>query len=131
MVHLSRSPLALVISALVLAPLATAAVRDDRTDVTFEHVSARVAIEQLARSLDKSVVFDIDFHDEPIDFGASGVAHAQALEQLLEQEGLFSVEVGGVLIVAPDAAYERNNYSPERIAAEHVILWRFSFRYSR
>ena len=91
--------------------------QDRTSDVTFHQVAARSAIEQLAQELGKSVVFDLRFSERDIDFDAQGVTKGEALYQLLEANKLYSVEVGEVLIVAPDTMDSRRNYSARRIDA--------------
>ena len=51
-----------------------------------------------------------------ITFESHNVLKAEALVRLLRQERLYAIEVGSVLIVAPDSDEARANYTPQRIA---------------
>jgi hypothetical protein len=103
-----------------LGPIASSAGQEQTVDVTFRQTPARAAIEQLAQSLGKSVAFDIKFRDRTIDFDAKEVTRAEALRRLLDANDLFSVDVEGVLVVAPDTLEVRGDYSARRIEACRV-----------
>jgi hypothetical protein len=120
MVSLRHICMAVATLTLILGPVRRSSAQEETVDVTFEHVAARAAIEQLARSLGKSVAFDIKFPERYVDFDAKGVTPTEALRRLLDNNDLFSVEMEGVLIVAADTREARKNYSARRIEACHI-----------
>src|SRR5262245_61647180 len=110
------SRIALVMLSLVVSSFAQVREKDESIEVVYHLTQVRPAVEQLGKYLGKSVVFDINFANSPIDFTAT-LPRSQVFEKLLQENHLFSVEVGGVTIVARDSADMRANYSAARVAA--------------
>jgi hypothetical protein len=103
------------------AGLAPAAAQDAKTDVTLHNMNRATIVRALAESLDRSVALDAGFRDATVaDFLATDVTGAEALDRFLAREELFSVEVAGVLVVAPDTERLRAYYRPARAAAHRV-----------
>jgi len=92
--------------------------QDKPLDVKFRDMFLRASISVIAKSLQKSVAFDREVPTkELISFEALNVLKSEALARLLQQERLYAIELGSVLIVAPDLEEARVNYTPQRIAA--------------
>ena len=99
------------------ALVAPAPAQDKRSDVIFRDLYLDSAIAMLANSLQKSVAFDREIPTQrKITFEALNVLTSEALAQLLRRERLYLIELGSVLIVAPDSEESRANYTPQRIA---------------
>ena len=104
----------LSVSTIVLA--APARAQEPRFDVVFRNMPLRDVIIQLASSPPKSVAFDRAVRERrSISFEARAVSKSDALAEVLRCEHLYAVELGSVLIVAPDTAEARANYTPQRI----------------
>jgi len=92
--------------------------QDTPTDVRFHNLSLHASISLIANSLHKSVAFDREVPMKRlITFEALNVLKSEALARLLRQERLYAIELGSVLIVAPDLEETRANYTPQRITA--------------
>lgn len=101
--------------------VAQAQAQDAPTDVTFHNTSLRSTISLIANSLRKSVVFDKEVSTQrTITFERRNVLKSEALAALLQQERLYTIELGSVLIVAPDSDESSANYTPQRIAASRI-----------
>ena len=110
------SVLLLLVSTILIATPAPA--QDPVVDVQFHNSDVRIAIASLAEKLEKTVAFDRDVSEKrSISFQARSVTKADALTQLLQQEKLYTIELGPVIIIAPDTDAARANYTPERIEA--------------
>jgi len=101
---------------LVVSNFAQVREKDEAIEVVYRQTQVRAVVEHLGKHLGKSVVFDINVANSPIDFTAT-LPRSQVFEKLLQDNHLFSVEVGGVTIVARDSADMRGNYSAARVAA--------------
>lgn len=92
--------------------------QDTPTDVRFHNLSLHASISLIANSLQKSVAFDREIPTQRmITFEELNVMKTEALARLLRRERLYAIELGSVLIVAPDLDGTRANYTPQRIAA--------------
>lgn len=116
--HPSTSVITAIALWLVLIVLgAQAQVQDTPTDVTFVNTSLRASISLIANSLQKSAAFDREIPTQRmITFEALNVLKTEALARLLRRERLYAIELGSVLIVAPDSDETRANYTPQRVA---------------
>ncbi len=103
----------------VLLLAATAAAQEPvKTDVSFHNMPTRSVIGDMARAMGKSVAFDVEVSKRTVSFESENVTVSEAIARLLEREHLFSVEVAGVLVVAPDRKPLRDGlYSPARVAS--------------
>jgi len=98
--------------------VAPARAQDATLDVKFRDIFLPASISLIANSLQKSVAFDREVPMKRlITFEALNVLKSEALARLLRQERLYAIELGSVLIVAPDLDETRANYTPQRIAA--------------
>jgi len=116
-------PMASVITAIALwlalnTLVAPARAQDATLDVKFRDIFLPASISLIANSLQKSVAFDREVPMKRlITFEALNVLKSEALARLLRQERLYAIELGSVLIVAPDLEETRANYTPQRITA--------------
>ncbi len=103
----------------VLLLAATAAAQEPvKTDVSFHNMPTRSVIGDMARAMGKSVAFDVEVPNKRVIFDVQDVTVGEALARFLEREHLFSVEVAGVLVVAPDREPLRDRrYSPAHVAS--------------
>ena len=105
------------ICCLILGRGMLSSAQSNRHDVFSEPVQARDAIEEIAGSLGRSVVCDIDLPQATVILAPLANKPDQALTQLLRYPRYFTVDLSGVIIVAGNSAQARDNYRPERIAA--------------
>jgi hypothetical protein len=116
--RITRLIVATLLSVSTISLVESAAVQDPLTDIVFRNTAVRSAIAALGESLGKSVAFDRAVPEQrTISFEVRGVLKSDALAQLLQRERLFAIEIGSVLIVAPDSEQAHANYTPQRIEA--------------